>query len=95
MNMRLMPLLLLCMLVGQRFSCARAWISCVDTVHCELSRVKAPYSKGKRAAVIPIGYPYGNDRSGYPYLPPFAHGYSDRLGQDFTFGYRANEGVEY
>lgn len=70
---------------------ARGWTPCTETVGCCVFEQKPPVSLGKRADVIPLGYPYGNDRSSRPYLAPYAHAAPYEFGQPFTFGYVAVE----
>jgi hypothetical protein len=70
---------------------ARGWSACNETVGCCPFRDKPLVSLGKRADVVPLGYPYGNDRSSRPYLAPFAHAAPYEFGQPFTFGYVAVE----
>jgi hypothetical protein len=69
----------------------RGWSTCNESVNCCPFRQKPPRSQGKRADVIPLGYPYGNDRSSRPYLAPFAHASPYEFGEPFTFGYVAVE----
>ena len=69
----------------------RGWASCTESVGCCPYSAKPPVSKGKRSDVIPLGYPYGNDRSSRPYLAPYAHPSPYEFGQPFTFGYVAVE----
>lgn len=70
---------------------ARGWSACTETVNCCPFREKPLVSRGKREDVVPLGYPYGNDRSSRPYLAPFAHPAPYEFGQPFTFGYVAVE----